>query len=125
MSYDPRDTPPRPPAPGNTLAMVAHLGGVLTYLFAGWVVSLVVWLVQRDQDRAAAQEARVALNFQLTALIAMVVLHVVEQFPVIGIIGWIGKLAVGVVALVLSIVAAAAVYRGGSYRYPYSLELVR
>ncbi|SFK04905.1 DUF4870 domain-containing protein [Cellulomonas sp. KH9] len=125
MSYDPRATPPGPPAQGRTLAMVAHLGGVLTYLFAGWIASLVVWLVQRDQDPATAQEARTALNFQLTALIAMVVLHVVEQFPVIGIIGWIGKLAVGVVALVLSIVAAAAAYRGGSYRYPVSLELVR
>jgi len=105
--------------------MAAHLGGVLTYLFAGWVVSLVVWLVQRDQDPATANEARVALNFQLTALIAMVVLHVVEQFPVLGVLGSVGKLAVGVVALVLSILGAAAAYRGGSYRYPVSLELVR
>ena len=125
MSYDPRATPPARPAQGSTPAMVAHLGGVLTYLFAGWIASLVVWLVQRDQDRATAQEARVALNFQLTALIAMVVLHVVETFPVIGIIGTVGKLAVGVIALVLSIIAAATVYRGGSYRYPFSLELVR
>ncbi len=125
MSYDPRATPPARPAQGSTLAMVAHLGGVLTYLFAGWVASLVVWLVQRDQDRATAQEARVALNFQLTALIAMVVLHVVSQFPVIGFIGGIGKVAVGIIALVLSIIAAATAYRGGSYRYPFSLELVR
>ncbi|MBD7918134.1 DUF4870 domain-containing protein [Cellulomonas sp. Sa3CUA2] len=125
MSYDPRPIPPARSAQGATLAMVAHLGGVLTYLFVGWVASLVVWLVQRDQDPAVAREARVALNFQLTALIAMVVLHVVEQFPVIGVVGWIGKLAVGIVALVLSILAAAAAYRGGSYRYPFSLELVR
>lgn len=128
---EPRVSPePSAPLParsgqGSTLATVAHLGGVLTYLFAGWVVSLVVWLVQREQDRATAEEARVALNFQLTALIAMVVMHVVEQFPVIGVIGYVGKLAVGVVALVLSLLAAAATYRGGSYRYPVSLELVR
>ena len=125
MSYDPRATPPARPAQGSTLAMAAHLGGVLTYMFLGWVVSLVVWLVQREQDPATAREAKVALNFQLTALIAMVVFHVVEQFPVIGVIGWIGKLAVGVAALVLSILAAVAAYRGGSYRYPFSLELVR
>lgn len=125
MSYDPRATPPARTAQGSTLAMVAHLGGVATYLFLGWVASLVVWLVLRDRDAATAREARVALNFQLTALIAMVVLHVVHQFPVIGFVGWIGKLAVGIIALVLSILAAVAAYRGGSYRYPFSLELVR
>lgn len=125
MSYDPRATPNDRPPQGSTLATVAHLGGVLTYLYVGWIASLVVWLVQRDQDPATANEARVALNFQLTALIAFVVLSVVEQFPVIGILGWIGKLAVGIIALVLSIVAAATAYRGGSYRYPVSLELVR
>ncbi|GIG39902.1 DUF4870 domain-containing protein [Cellulomonas phragmiteti] len=125
MTHDPRSAPHGRPSQGSTLAMVAHLGGVLTYLFAGWVASLVVWLVQRDKDPATANEARVALNFQLTALIAMVVLEVVRQFPVIGVIGWVGQLAVGVIALVLSLLAAAAVYRGGSYRYPFSLELVR
>ncbi|MCC2313381.1 DUF4870 domain-containing protein [Cellulomonas xiejunii] len=125
MPHDPRSIPPARTTQGSSLAMVAHLGGVLTYLFLGWVASLVVWLVQRDQDPAVAREARVALNFQLTALIAMVVLHVVEHFPVIGVIGWVGKVAVGIVALVLSLLAAAATYRGGSYRYPVSLELVR
>ncbi len=125
MTYDPHAAPPARPAQSSSLAMFAHLGGVLTYLFVGWVVSLVVWLVQREKDRSAAHEARVALNFQLTALIAMVVFHVIEQFPVFGVIGWVGKLAVGVIALVLSILAAVAAYRGGSYRYPFSLELVR
>lgn len=125
MSYDPRATPPARPVQGSSLAMLAHLGGVLTYVFLGWVASLVVWLVQRDKDPATAREAKVALNFQLTALIAMVVLDVVERFPLIGVVGWVGKLAVGIAALVLSVLAAAAAYRGGSYRYPVSLELVR
>ncbi|UZN01800.1 DUF4870 domain-containing protein [Cellulomonas sp. S1-8] len=125
MSYDPRPTPSTRSSQGSTLAMVAHLGGILTYMFAGWIASLVVWLVQRDKDPATAREALVALNFQLTALIAMIIFHVVHQIPVIGIVGWVGKLAVAIVALVLSILAAVTAYRGGSYRYPFSLELVR
>lgn len=122
---DPRPAPLVRPAQGRTLTALAHLGGVLTYFFVGWIASLVVWLVQRDQDPQAAREARVALNFQLTALLAMVVLHVVDQLPGIGVLGWAGKLGVGVVALVLSLLAAAAAYRGGTYRYPVTLELVR
>ena len=125
MTDDPRATPPARAVPGTTLAMLAHHGGVLTYVFLGWVTALVVWLVVRDQDAATAREARSALNFQLTALLAMVVLQVVEAFPVIGIVGALGKIAVGIAALVLSLLAAAAAYRGSSYRYPFTLELVR
>lgn len=125
MSTDPHAAPPARTDQTNDLAAVAHVGGAATYLFLGWVASLVVWLTQRETNRRVADEARRALNFQLTALIAMFVLHVVEQLPLVGVLGWVGKIAVGVTALVLSVLAAVAVHRGGSYRYPVSLELVR
>ena len=116
---------PRTGGSGSNLAMVAHLGGILTYFFAGWVASLVVLLVERDRPHGAREEARVALNFQLTLLIAMVVGKIINSLPLVGIIGWILMLAVGIVGLVLSILAAITVSRGASYRYPFSLELVR
>lgn len=125
MSTDPHAAPPARTGQADSLAAIAHVGGVATWFFVGWVASLVVWLVHRDGDRRTAEEARRALNFQLTAFAAMVVLHVVEQVPVLGVVGWAGKIAVGIAALVLSVVAAQAVHRGGTYRYPVSLELVR
>lgn len=117
--------PARSADQSRTWSMLAHLGGILTFFFIGWVVSLIVWLVERERGSGAREEARVALNFQLTLLIGMVAFKILDAFPVIGVLGWIGMLAVGLIGLVLSIVAAIAVSQNGSYRYPFSLELVR
>jgi uncharacterized Tic20 family protein len=104
--------------------MLAHLGGILAYFYVGWVPALVIWLVNREKHQGA-DEARVALNFQITVLIGLIICAVVRAIPVIGIVGWLGFIALSIVSLVLSILAALAVQRGGSYRYPFSLELVR
>ncbi|MDQ0373454.1 DUF4870 domain-containing protein [Cellulomonas humilata] len=126
MSYEhPQSPPPSSADQTRTLGMLAHLGGILAYFYAGWVAALVIWLVQREKASAAADEARVALNFQLTVLIALIVCAIVRSIPVIGFVGWLGFIAVSIVSLVLSVLAAVAVQRGGSYRYPFSLELVR
>jgi len=117
--------PPSTTSDQRTLAMVAHLGGILAYVWIGWVTALVVWLVHRERGGLAAEQARVALNFQITVLIALVACQIVRQLPLIGIVGWIGFIAVALISLVVSILAALAVQRGASYRYPYSLELVR
>lgn len=125
----PHDRYGHEPQPGagrsSNLAMLAHLGGILTFFYIGWVASLVVFLVDRDRGTGAREEARVALNFQLTLLIAMVVGRIIEALPVIGFLGWIITIAVGIIGLVLSILAAVTVSRGNSYRYPFTLELVR
>ena len=126
MSYEhPQSPPPSSADQTRSLGMLAHLGGILAYFYAGWVAALVIWLVNREKSSAAADEARVALNFQLTVLIALIVCAIVRSIPVIGFVGWLGFLAVSIISLVLSILAAVAVQRGGSYRYPFSLELVR
>ena len=126
MSYEhPQSPPPSSADQTRTLGMLAHLGGILAYFYAGWVAALVIWLVNREKANGAAAEARVALNFQLTVLIGLIVCAIVRSIPVIGFVGWLGFLAVSIISLVLSILAAVAVQRGGSYRYPFSLELVR
>ncbi|WP_456847273.1 DUF4870 domain-containing protein [Cellulomonas sp. P5_C6] len=124
MSYEhPQSPPPSSADQTRNLGMLAHLGGILAYLYVGWVPALVIWLVNRE--KGTADEARVALNFQLTVLIGLVACAIVRAIPVLGFIGWIGSVALGIISLVLSILAAVAVQRGGSYRYPFSLELVR
>jgi uncharacterized Tic20 family protein len=105
--------------------MLAHLGGILAYVWAGWIPALVIWLVHRERGGSVAAHARVALNFQLTVLLGLVVCAVVRAIPVIGVVGWLGFIGLSIVSLVLSILAAVAVQRGDSYRYPFSLELVR
>jgi uncharacterized Tic20 family protein len=125
MSYEPHQSRPASADQSRTLGMLAHLGGILAYFWVGWVPALVIWLVNRDKSASVADEARVALNFQLTVLIGLVACRIVQAIPVLGVIGWVGFIALSIVSLVLGILAALAVQRGGSYRYPFSLELVR
>jgi uncharacterized Tic20 family protein len=124
MSYEHPQSQPPSADQARTLGMLAHLGGILAYFYLGWLPALVIWLVNREKQQGA-DEARVALNFQLTVLIGLIVCAIVRAIPVIGLIGWLGFIALSIVSLVLSVVAALAVQHGGSYRYPFSLELVR
>src|SRR6187431_311169 len=113
MSYEhPQSPPPSSADQTRTLGMLAHLGGILAYFYVGWLPALVIWLVSREKSNEAATEARVALNFQLTILIALIVCTIVKAIPVIGFVGWLGFIAVSIVSLVLSVLAAVAVQRG-------------
>ncbi len=66
--------PPPPPAGGdaNQLAMLAHLLGII-----GFLPSLIIWQVKKDIP-FVAQEAKEALNFQITVLIAYITASVIS-----------------------------------------------
>ncbi|MGC2242546.1 MAG: DUF4870 domain-containing protein, partial [Candidatus Aquilonibacter sp.] len=67
------------------------------------------------------EQARNALNFQLTMLIAFII-GIVLSFIGIGfLIIW----AVEVIVVVLSIVAAVKANQGETYKYPLTVELVK
>jgi uncharacterized Tic20 family protein len=126
MSYEhPHSPQPSSADQTRTLGMLAHLGGILAYFYAGWVAALVIWLVNREKRNAATEEARVALNFQITVLIGLIICAVIRSIPVIGVVGWVGFIALSIISLVLSILAAVAVQRGGSYRYPFAIRLIK
>jgi len=124
--YEP--TPPPPPvtsaAPQDerTLALVAHLLGIVT-----WVIGpLIVWLVNKDAQPAkpfATDQAKEALNFQITigiATIAAVILTVIS----FGLLFFLPTL-VWVVDLVFCILAAVKANNGETYRYPFTLRLIK
>lgn len=116
---------PAPSVSPTTWAVLAHLGGIAAYFFVGWVTPLVVWLLQRRTDPVVAQEARIALNFQLTVLVGLVAARIVEEFPFVGVVGTIARVGLGIAALVLAVLAAMAVSTGARHRYPFTLDLVR
>jgi len=54
----------------KTMAMLAHLGGIVL----GFIPALVIWLIKKDQGETfAVRQAKEALNFQITMIIAFVV----------------------------------------------------
>jgi uncharacterized Tic20 family protein len=111
-------------------ATIAHFGGVLWFF-----PSLVIYLVMRARPSLARQEAKEALNWQITFTFAYVVVIVVESvvallllltpvgnvLPALGVVPFLLYIA----NVVLSIRAGLRVNAGGSFRYPVSIRLIR
>lgn len=108
---------PQPPTSDErNLATIAHLLGIVS----GCIGALIIWLLKKDSSAYVADQAREALNFQLTVLIAFVAAAILK-------IVLIGLLLVPIVLVfnfVLCLVAAVSVSRGEDYRYPFSLRLL-
>src|SRR6478672_606822 len=99
------------------LAMLSHLLGI----FTGFVGALVLWLVKKDEGGFVAEEAKEALNFQITmtiVLFASVMLKVI-------LIGVLMVPLLFVADFIFCIIAAIAASKGTPYRYPLTLRLVR
>lgn len=115
---------PGAPAPGpglspdsaRTLALVAHLGG----LVAGFVPPLVVYLSE-TRDPFVRHHATEALNFHLTALIAIVASFLL-LFVVVGLLT---LLATIVLTWVFGIIATVRASQGQWYRYPICIRMVK
>ena len=106
-------------------ASLAHLGGILSLL-----PSLIIWLVFKDRGRFTNTEAKEALNFQITLLIAYVAVIVVSSFlalvtfgigGLLSVLGWVVWLA----GVILSIMAFMQAKDGRNYRYPWSIRLIK
>lgn len=132
MEQDSSPQPPENNAPDNasadssevskdarTMALLAHVLGI----FTSFVVPLIIWLVKKDDDEFIADQAKEALNFHITVIIAyfaVIVISVITMgigallFPVLGI---------GV--LVLGIIAGLKANDGIAYRYPCTLRLIK
>lgn len=100
----------------KNIAVLTHIGGI----FFGFIPSLIVWLLKKEESPFLGEQAREALNFQITIVIGYMIAWVLS-FLLIGLIVfpllWITN-------LVLCIMAAVAVSKGEDYRYPFALRLI-
>ena len=101
----------------KTMALLAHLGGI----FFGFIPSLVIWLIKKDSSEFVAEQAKEALNFQITLMFGFLI-SLILIFIIIGIFMiW----ALIIANLVLCIVAGVKANSGESYRYPFALRLIK
>lgn len=98
-------------------AMLGHIGGI----FLGFLAPLITWLVFRERSAFVNDQGKEALNFQITVTIAVVISSVLTVI----LIGFLGLLVVGIADLVLCIMAGIAANNGTSYRYPFTLRLIK
>ncbi|RKS92823.1 hypothetical protein DEU37_0213 [Microbacterium sp. AG790] len=106
---------PMNPSDEKMWATLVHVGGIFYFL-----PSLIGYLVLKDRGPFVRAHTAAALNFQLTMLIASLVGTVLS---IIG-IGLVILLAVYVVNIVFSIIAAVKASRGEWYTYPLSISFV-
>jgi uncharacterized Tic20 family protein len=104
-------------------ATLVHIGGILI----GFLSPLIGYLVLKDRSAFARQHTATALNFQITMTIAHAV-NTVLVFVTLGLwglIAWLIYLAIWVVTLVFSIIAAIAANKGEPYKYPLAISFVK
>jgi uncharacterized Tic20 family protein len=115
----PASAPAEPlgPTDERMWSTLIHVGGIVL----GFLAPLLGYLLLKDRSAFVGENARNALNFQLTVLIgyaASVVLMLV-------LIGFLTYPLVWVLSIVLSILAAVAANRGEVYRYPLAIAFIK
>jgi uncharacterized Tic20 family protein len=153
MSVPPDSVVPPPPPPGEPVpppepfdstgmpsheerqwALFAHLsallGGLLTGAFAGlgcFIGPLIIWLVKKDTMPFVDDQAKEALNFNITVSAIFLILLILT-FLSLGIGALITvpvMLIVGIAALVFIVIAAIKSNEGVAYRYPFAIRLIK
>lgn len=100
----------------KNIATITHLGGILF----SFVPALIVFLLKKDDSEFIRVQAREALNFQITLLLAQFVAYVLVFILV-------GFLLLGLIWLfniVICIIAAISSSKGEHYHYPFTLRLI-
>jgi uncharacterized Tic20 family protein len=100
----------------KNIATVTHLGGTVF----SFIPSLIVWILKKDDSQYIADQAKEALNFQITVLIALFI----SQLLIWLLIGLILLPIVWLVNIVFCIIAAISTSKGETYRYPLCLRLI-
>ncbi|HEV2296631.1 MAG TPA: DUF4870 domain-containing protein [Tepidisphaeraceae bacterium] len=107
----------------RTWGMLAHLSALVQLLGLPSIVGpLVVWLIKKNEMPFVDDQGKEALNFHITVWIAALILTPTICLAGLGIILLI---ALGIAALILSVIAAMKANEGISYRYPWTLRLIK
>jgi hypothetical protein len=131
MTVEPLD--PAPSSEERNWALIAHLGSAVAALvsggFLGFLVPLVVYLVEQERSAFVRAQAKESLNFRITMLLVYLVLGILMVPAAITIIGLCFVLplwgAVLLADVVLGVLAAVKVHAGRPYRYPFALRLIQ
>lgn len=127
----PYSQPTPPPHSGSTgaesaeernWAMLGHLSSLagLVVPLGNVLAPLVVWQIKKDTMPFASEQAKEAVNFNITVTLAAIV----SSILIVVLIGFLLLAVVGVAWLVLTVMAGMAASRGETYRYPFTLRLI-
>lgn len=102
-------------AKNNTLAIITHILGWLTY-FVGPLIVLLA-----SEDKTVKKHAKVVLNWQFS----LIIYAIVSAVLVLLIIGAFFLIALGVMNIVFSVIGAVRASEGKVWRYPLSINFFK
>ena len=113
---------PTPPAPlsewdARLYATLAHAGNIIFPAIA----PLIFWLIGKDKSSFVDSEAKEALNFGILSVAVFIVSYIL----MFVIIGFLTYAAMAICLLIFGIQGAIKANKGESYRYPFSVRLIK
>ena len=104
------------PSDEKLWATLVHIGGI----FFSFIPALIGYLILKDKGPFVREHTATALNFQITMAIA----YVVGYILIFLVIGFFILIAVWVVTIIFSIIAAVKANQGQPYTYPLAIKFV-
>jgi uncharacterized Tic20 family protein len=105
-----------PTSSDRVAAILTHIGGI----FFSFIPALIVYLAATENPWLK-ENARYALNFQLTMIAAWIISLVLA----IVLIGFLLMWLIGIAVFVVSIVAAVKANQGQAWPYPMTIDLIK
>lgn len=104
----------------NILSMLCHLLAI----FFGWLPTLIIWLVKRNDDDGVDENGKNVLNLLISVFVVSTVLFILfatlgTPVPVLGTIFFLLWLAVVIASKVLLIIGTIKTSQEGVYEYPF------
>lgn len=103
---------------GGSGLIFVPFGGLVLFTILG---PLIIWRTRGQTMPFVAEQAKEALNFQITIFL----LALICAALIVVLVGILLLWVLGVVNLILVIIAAIRVSDGQPYRYPFCLRLVK
>lgn len=116
MSTEPISTIDEPSNDDRNIATITHLAGIVF----SFIPALIVWVLKKQDNAYISNQAKEALNFQITILIAQFIAWILAFI----LIGFVLLGVIWLLNVVLCIIAAISTSKGTVYRYPFTLRLI-
>lgn len=100
----------------KNIATFTHLGGTVF----SFIPALIIWALKKDESAYLEAQAKEALNFQITILLAQFAASILY----IILIGYAFSGLIWLTNIAFCIIAAVATSKSENYSYPVSLRLI-
>lgn len=110
----------------RTWALAAHISAFCGHFFPfGNIIGpLVVWLIKKDEMPLVKDQAKEALNFQISVTLALLACIALAFTVILAFITVPLGVVIYLYAIVYTVIGGVKANEGVAFRYPYTLRLI-